>query len=291
MPRKDGFPTNEELLIDFNRLGGQLFAAAYNSKFAGEAIPTYINKRIGQLVLKVTKINFEAQENSGVSGSTIVREDLEMRLANDGDAEALEGDHLRWKGNEEYVHQALFTHKMLGHCAVGDYIDPATIPPFGVITRWNGYRRNDPVGFGSRRVHTLTEKPSKLSIVSGKYMAEEALDYVQSTAFNIPRPVRVLYAATGGDADHLEFSHAWKVPHNRDVEYTGYESLGYLEAGKREIESRLTKREERLAKAQADFYPERIVDEWARVVDETRAQLDRINQAIAMNRLRNAIGE
>lgn len=221
MPRRDGLPTNNELLEQFSKNGRDLFVAALERDFLPELPPSYIGKKLGHLVLTIC---IESEDDYDFPNA-VEAEYLRMKIVEPQHADIYRTDHLTLKGTA--VADAIAAESMyLSGIVLDDSFNPGIIGMRGVDSSYTATmvdtRR-------TRHVDSYKEKPSKQSIVSGIYCEEAALKYVMSEEFEDPVHIRRLRAAVlGSNDEYLAFSHNWSLPYRAGMVFNGYESPNYL---------------------------------------------------------------
>ena len=256
MPRRDGFPTNEELLDTFNQNGRDIFVAALEHDFAHK-MPDYMKgKQLGDIFLKVHHIIPPSVEGftNPVNG-----EKLEMTTLDESDADYVRSDHLRWKGTDVGDRIDLET-MFLAETILDDDFVPATIGKWAVYTSYTASMEGTT---RTRHVDTLKEKPTKQALISGIVLEEAVSDYVRSTDFEIPAEERAIDAVLFGRGreDFRPFMHNWGITFRAGMTFNGYESDYYLQYCLDEAQYSLERTMERTKRMQEMGGPAIIIDD------------------------------
>jgi hypothetical protein len=286
MPRKDGLPTNEEMLYTFNGIGRDVFVAAYNRDFLASEVPKWlVGKQIGNIVLKISRNNSPDEDSTGLP---ILRETLQMSLPSVLDSDFVQHFHLRWQGDTTKAETMLLTTMVIGSLAVGETISADELPNVGVITDWTGFRNRQELG-RTRHVGTLKEKPAKKSLAAGISMAGDALQYVNTSKFDRTPKDLLINAIFGGDEEFDNYRHEWRLPYSPDIKYSGYESLAYLERLYTSVQLKIETRKKMLERFNELCAPAEFTEGTDYFISQHEESLKNIAAAIAQNKLRTLV--
>lgn len=209
MPRRDGLPTNHELLTAFEEEGRELFAEAYVRTF--EHIPdAFHDKPFVNLRLELGRTMFDA----GISSNNpMVSERVEIQPAS-----FVYDQHLRWRSipGEIISRQAIV--EQISGLAINQSLDIPSVPPKGLRTEYQATFLND----RRRVVATDNEKPVKQTIVSGRVFIAEALAYVMSDQYD-PARTKLLHPP-----DPDDIYHQWNLDYDFNLPITGFEPEDFL---------------------------------------------------------------
>ena len=229
MPRRDGYSTNEELFVDFTTASHELFATAYETHMQGDLPPAYSEKPLSFLGFEVLKRYLprehipEGMTNEALSIAPLDKTHIETmreRLAG-----RLPPDVL------EYYTKVV---TLIGQTALTDTTDLHTVLPS------NGIRAIYTADFPhNRRVHVggSKEKSTKQAIVTARYFADEAHDYIVSGYSQLPIEER-LRSAIRGDTDGV-MRHRFTLRMTPELPLNGHEGTAFLQAYRDQMASEL----------------------------------------------------
>lgn len=279
MPRRDGFPTNEEMLGQFNQNGRNIFVAALEHDFAHK-IPDHMRgKQLAHLRLQINHIMPEPEE--GITNA-VTGEDLDMRIMDGWNVEFVRENHLRWKGTP--IADRIDTEvTYFSDTVLDDTFVPATIGKWAVQTDYTAFMANTQ---RTRHVGTLKEKPTKMALVSGIALEEAAEAYVRSSDFEVPFRQRlggVLLFGVGVDS-FQPFDHKWFMPFQAGMTFNGFESRYYLEGCLERAQQSLQTTTDRLARLKDLGAPERILESDTNRLAELRTSIASAKTALEKKR-------
>lgn len=258
MPRRDGFPTNPEMLLDFNAASHKVFVTAYERALEGKLPAEYVDKPLTSLTLSLRQGSLDRSQ-------TVTSEELKIGVLSQYVAEDLPYNFTCARHPEELLNRYVEVSKSVAQVALSDTLIMAdTLPAEGIdadyVLTYNDGKM--------RHVSSFKEKPAKQSIVAGTYFAEEALQYVQSDkmfktpAQNVVR--RLVEIARTGDIDDTRImSHQFDFKMTPALPLNGYESKGFLERYARNMFAAAMRHSERLA-----FMQERSANETYIALDQ-----------------------
>lgn len=177
MPRRDGLPTNNELLADFNATAHGIFLQAYEADLADPLPPAYEGKSLAHIRLGIIGV-------CGAGGpQALVAEEMRIRALSVDMAQSLD-TNLRFRN---YPPDVLERYKDLAEHLEGVTIIPGlpirnVLPVEGtdatyVATLVNGRMRH---------VDTFKEKPTKQTIVTAQFFAEEVHESLRAGQESMP---------------------------------------------------------------------------------------------------------
>ena len=282
MPRKDGMPTNEELITDLNIYGRDIFLSAYSRNYGEGIIPrSFVKKRLANLALTI--IQYHKPEDE-LPGHPLISETLSIKVASMSDADEMEQRHLRYRGDRERADKLRVASIFLGQLAVGTTVSYEQDPyPEAFVTEWVGHMRSTN---RKRHVSSLKSRPSKQSLVSAIEMAKDSLEYVKSEEYGGNPIRRFQKGVMENEGDFYYFRHKWAIQFSYDLEFTGYENIDYLEHTKRALQEEISNfQDHQLSeKSETDVLSD---SEQKRILKIRSDCLNRVNQAIANNLLMN----
>lgn len=282
MPRKDGMPTNEELITDLNIYGRDIFLSAYSRNYGEGIIPrSFVKKRLANLALTI--IQYHKPEDE-LPGHPLISETLSIKVASMSDADEMEQRHLRYRGDKERADKLRVASMFLGQLAVGAAVSDEQDPyPEAFVTEWVGHMRSTN---RKRHVSSLKSRPSKQSLVSAIEMAKDSLAYVKSEEYGGNPIRRFQKGVMENEGDFYYFRHKWAIQFSYDLEFTGYENIDYLEHTKRALQEEISNFQihQLSEKSETDALSD---SEQKRILKIRSDCLNRVNQAIANNLLMN----
>ena len=262
MPRRDGLPTNNEMLEQFSQKGRDIFVAALEHGLAYKMPDAYKGKKLGHIVLEITH---ESEKQVEGFPHAVTSETLSMGVVSLDEAQYCKEDHISLRGTE-VAHAIGVEALFLSDIILDDSFDPRIIGMRGVdtsyVARMAGTNR-------TRHVGSFKERPAKQSIAAGLFLEGQVDQYVHSTEFEIPASVRRLRDLLhSSDDDYLSFSHRWLIPYRADLRFNGYESSDYLNDVLAYATRLLQNAEERLSRLLEMGVPESLTEhEVNRIID------------------------
>lgn len=179
MPRKDGFPTNPELVAEFTETSRLTYAAAYDALIASrlDEVPYFEGKPLNAVPLIAYRRALLEQEVQQFTNTSIDKEVLQVRPLTRYDAD-IRREHLTLRDLPESEHIAYDQMaERIDKLTISDDLAVSTaVEQGGVIAEYTAHMH----GGSSRHISTLKDKPAKQSIVSGKFFAEETYELVTS---------------------------------------------------------------------------------------------------------------
>ena len=281
MPRRDGFPTNPEMVVDFNTLSRTAYVDAFECLSEDGLPDAFQDKPLNLMYLDASK---RVPKFMRVDGA-VVDERLFVEPLNEEHVSYLP-DTLGFKDTpEDVLEQYREVARRIGETTLHSGLDIATILPVeGVVANYTAYYPN----YRTRHISTFKEKPAKASIVAGKYFAEQAIQEINTPYadkhFDLGDFGKVVAAMNnlseqGGVVAHsLSFQ---KVP---NLPLNGHESKGFLNDYANRMLDRSVSAASRLERIKDLGYPELLIENAQIIYDEAnssylRAQalLDRKN--------------
>jgi len=281
MPRKDGLPTNEELLTELNSYGVDLFLAGYEKTYGDGIIPrAFLEKRIANLAF--TMIQYHKPDEN-LPGNPLISETLTIQVADYDDATDMFDHHLRYKGDQERADKMRMAALFIGQKAVGESLQFETKPyPEAFNTDWTAHMRDTD---HKRHVGTLKAKPNKQSLVSAIAMAELSIKYIESDEY-LQNPIhRFNRGVLLNEGEFYYLRHKWAIKFSYDLDFTGYESLDYLESTKSALLEEISRYKIQVLSLSDDSSSKSNLIKQGLATRE--ACLERVNKAIANNLIMN----
>lgn len=279
MPRRDGFPTNRELQVDFTNESRDLFVAAaerqLESKVGGGA---YEDKPLKYLFLEFTKVHNPATNLV----QAVAEENLVINLMDEDDVDNVMRYSAYGNGvgpNELFrdADESVFEHyaataRILGSMTLNDEFRFGQISAVNVDAHWTAELGSD--GMRTRHVSTFKERASKQSVVSAKFFVEEAAEYVQSDQFEKTFAANVADFSYGYTDENPMFAmhHVFSLEMATDLPLNGRESKAFL---RKYIETMNRNRE----LAQANLSRLTALGGPSSVIEHNKARVDAYTQA------------
>lgn len=182
MPRRDGFPTNPELVTEFTETSRLVYIAAFNQIIAHrlDELPYLRDKPLSMVPLIMYRNRLFDEGTDGIvrpDARAVAKETLKVKTTDSGDAYDRR-EHLTLKSLPEADHVAYgaVAARMEQLTITDDLVAEVAIEPHGVTAEYWADMHN-----GKRRhIGTLKEKPAKQSILSGKFFAEDMHETITS---------------------------------------------------------------------------------------------------------------
>lgn len=265
MPRRDGFPTNRELQVDFTTAARDVFVAAAERELESkiDLIPAYEDKPLDHLRLYVSRRN-DVREGSP---QAVYRELLEVQPLQWTTVETIEADD-PYVGNELFrdTPEAVVEHyktlcQAIGDTLITNQLRFNSLPPTAIEADWTA--ELSPHGRPTRHAGSFKERPSKQSLVAATFFVEEAMGYVRSAEFDKPFDVRVAEYYTGLRRDDPVYSlrHGFYFDISPELPLNGHENPAFIRRYYGHMDVRLANAEQRLERLVALQAPQVIIDE------------------------------
>lgn len=169
MPRRDGFPTNPEMLADFTELSRQLFVEAFANEAEDGLHPAYDGKPISMLTLTVPTLYSPKSETRFVSERLVIEPLNEQHISMIEFGEhAPDSDILKVRRQKATAIGETALHPGV---VIGDILSPGSIVADYTVEFTSGM---------IKQVDTLTDRPAKMTIAGALGAAREGLAYVRS---------------------------------------------------------------------------------------------------------------
>jgi hypothetical protein len=218
MPRRDGLPTNEEMLADFNAASHQVFIHACQMDLQYPLPPAYEDKRLTDIRLNVMRAG------GRLTTQAVMAETLTVTALTPHVASYL-GEHLRYR---DYPQDVLDHYTLVATKLTDTHIRPGldirkVLPPEGIHA---GYEAVLPDGH-SRHISTFKEKPAKQSIAAGTFMAREVLDHL-TAGYGVQGSTLELLAAVIQPGSGPVFARRFSLIISPDLPLNGHEPREFL---------------------------------------------------------------
>jgi hypothetical protein len=231
MPRRDGFPTNRELQVDFTTVARDVFVVAAERELEAKMPPAFEGKPLSEMYLHVW------QKNRLDSGSPqVIRwEHLWVEALDEANI-AIELDNSETfrdlpKDVREYY---LGLGRRIGVVVLGDATRFRQLISPGIIdANWEAITRTGP----NCQVDTFRARPSKQSLIAAGYFVGQVMDYVRSDMFLEAPEVRDENYWRGYSKQNPEFDmkHQFDFNLSPELPLNGYEPKEFLEDYMREM--------------------------------------------------------
>lgn len=284
MPRHDSFDTNREIQVDFTNIAHGVFVAAAERQLEAKITPAYEDKPLDHLFLHFRKIGAPITEmrKNTITGEEYPtayrnREELKIRPLTESKARSLhysvhgrtrknprEVNELFQDGDEYILEHYMQLAKVIGATAITDSLRFSQLPPNAIDASWDfrGKGRD-------RHADTFMERPSKQSLVSAKFFAEEALAYIQSDSFDQQNdPLGSIVKSAVNEIARREsdleipiaIEHTFGLDFTPDLPLNGHESQRFLTNYRNEMAATAARIGERLEKLRRIGAPEEMLE-------------------------------
>lgn len=272
MPRRDGFPTNRELQVDFTSAARDVFVAAAERQLESKISLNllYEGKPLDHLYLRISRAN-DVTEGSptAVYGEELNITPLQKSTTEDllydrGDGGFMPGNELFKDADEAVIEHYKSLAQEIGGLTITDDLRFGRLGPNAIEANWWAFLTRK--GRASRRhAGTFLERPAKQSLVAAKFFVDEAMNYVQSDEFDEPMPVRRVNYLAGFDSANPEFAmrHRFGLYITPDLPLNGHESKSFITRYWAEMSRKQTATEERLSQLTELGAPQLLLDNLA----------------------------
>jgi hypothetical protein len=173
MPRRDGLPTNREMVVDFNALSRTAYIDTYNH-ITDDGLPAALeDKPLDSLYLNaIKKIPTFLRTSDGVTSEQLLVDPLQEHHV----------DFMTYTLGFQDTPEDVVQHyrdiaQRIGKTTLHSGLDIAAALPLGGINA--DYTAFYPTG-KTRHISTFKEKPSKSSIAAGKFFAKQAIESINT---------------------------------------------------------------------------------------------------------------
>jgi len=174
MPRRDGLPTNVEMLADFTETARQFFVATFNTAAEAGLHPGFIDKPLSSIYASDDHVMDAILED--VPGS-IGLESLEVGLLGKDDVkEPLPGASWFEKPPDDLIQYRADLRRPISETMVTNGLDITDIVVPGTVSA-NYYAYDQELNL-KRSTYSSDDRPSKANIVAGQFLADEALKHI-----------------------------------------------------------------------------------------------------------------
>lgn len=264
MPRRDGFPTNQEMVVEFNNLSQTAYVDAFQRLSADGLPDAFQDKPLSLMYLDAAK---RVPKFMRVDGA-VVDERLLVRTLEEDDVNYLP-DTLGFKDIPEDVLEHYYeVARRIGDVTLHNGLDITTVlPPEGIVADYTAVYPNG----RTRHISRFKEKPAKASIVAGKYFAEQAIQEIntpfEDKHFDLTNFAKVAaslqdLSEQGGIVRHsLSF---YKVP---NLPLNGHESKGFLNDYANSMLDRTMRSATRLERMKDFGFPDAVIESAQNIYD------------------------
>jgi hypothetical protein len=171
MPRRDGFPTNNELMAELEIRGRDLYVATFADSFP--PLPVAAEDKPAHVLSLDFNLEHDTGGLDGPGLNPVVLEALVLKpiRLDKGTRIAIE-QHVQWKGDQEMVERRLRIAEVAGGLLVSNEFDPECLEPQALLTTYVARLRNGRTRF----VDTLKDKPTKQTLYSALGLIESITD-------------------------------------------------------------------------------------------------------------------
>ncbi|MDB5170552.1 MAG: hypothetical protein JWO35_246 [Candidatus Saccharibacteria bacterium] len=222
MPRKDGLPTNQEMLVDFNSTAHEVFINTYERSVADRLPPALEGKPLHAMEIRFSKRHAPDPNKS----NDTIQERLVISPLGEKHGEHLR-DNISFRTLPEDIIERYNTMGdeiakviIFGGLAIRDLLPAEAIEASYNMDFGNGAR--------GRHVSTFKEKPSKQSIAAGKYFAEEMLEYSTSPFFDFAADDKKVLEFLGSTSPGMQTHHGITFRMYPGLPLNGHESTQFL---------------------------------------------------------------
>lgn len=267
MPRRDGFPTNREMVVDFNALSRTAYIDAYNH-IAGDGLPAaFEDKPLDSLYLNVIKkVPIFLRTNSGVTGEQLLVDPLQEHHV----------DFMTYILGFQDTPEDIVQHyrgiaQRIGETTLHSGLDIATVLPSEGINA--DYTAFYPTG-RTRHISTFKEKPSKSSIAAGKFFAEQAIQSINTPPdaedFDITDFSKVVEHIKSRFEQNGTFEHGFSLQMVPNLPLNGHESKAFLNTYANRMLDKANSSAARLAMGNELGWPDVIIENTQRIYDAAK---------------------
>lgn len=278
MPRRDGFPTNRELQVDFTSAARDVFVAAAERQLESKIglMPEFEDKPLDHLYLTVWRRHETAEDSpQAVQSESLQVMPLQMTTANSlryqqHDKYCRTGNELFRDASDEAIEHYITLARMIGDTVITEDLRFGQLPASAVEADWTAWLRSG----RTRHAATFKERAAKQSLVAAKFFVEEAAEYVQSDDFDKPMLLRRIEHAFGfREANpRYDMGHYFDFRISPDLPLNGHESRGFIERYYADMDEKYGYAKQRL---------ERLIDLGGLpiILEDAQARVDSLDRA------------
>lgn len=268
MPRKDGLRTNQEIQVDFTNKAHGIYIAAFEREIESKVPDAFKGKPLDYILFCATRKNPDP--------AAIATERLDIAPLSDSTAKTLaDNERFRDLSPDVLEHYTTIAHH-ISHSALTDTVRMRNeIPVSGVDADYTASLRGST---RTRHASSFKERPSKQSLVSAEYFADEVAEYLQSDTGATPLARRVedhFFESMDGQPSHFpyEIQHHFALPIRAGVLLNGHESNHYLNRLAETMNNQLERSNGNLARLEAIGAPDFILDHERRRISDYQETL------------------
>lgn len=224
------------MLVDFTEGAREVYVRAYERQLEGNLPLGYMDKPISVLTLHLISSAVQPLSPSAVDQEHLLAQPLSQEQA------AVLPRHLQFRDYPPEVWQHYHTlATKLAATSMTNTLQLRPVMDSGGVT--GEYLASFPSG-QTRVVQSFTDKPVKQFLAAAKYFTEEALEYVNSTAFEANSQGGAV--PFGGSDPERTWGHVFSIAMTLDLPLNGYEPLPFLLDYRRRMEQQYRRAQERL---------------------------------------------
>lgn len=273
MPRRDGFPTNREMQVDFTAQAREVFIAAAERQIESKVSPGLQDKPLDHITLCVSQLHEIRDEHP----QSIAREQLILAPFSNRDAAALSENELFASAGPEVLSHYANVAALIGSVTLTDSLRfRPTLGSIGIQGNYYGHKTDGRV----RHAGTFRERASKQSLAAAKYFADEALQYTQSPHFDDSTMSRLASFMLGYSDEDPRFgmTHYFRLEISADLPLNGREPRAFLEEYRNVMAARLVRRMETFERLKDLHAPEVILEGNAVHLKATQDALEKVEK-------------
>lgn len=273
MPRRDGFPTNREMQVDFTAQVREVYIAAAERQIESKVSPGLQDKPLDHITLCFDQLHPVGEDTA----QAIERERLIISPLNARDADALSENELFSGAGPEVLSHYTEVATFIGGVTLKDSLRFRNIlGQVGLQGDYYGFKTNGRM----RHAGTFRERASKQSLAAARYFVDEALDYTQSAQFDESTAMRLTNFMLGFQDEDPRFgmTHYFRIEITSDLPLNGREPRPFLEEYRRVMLDQLSRRTETYERLKAMGAPALFIESDAALIKASKEALQKVEK-------------
>jgi hypothetical protein len=265
--RRDGYPTNQEMLADFTAASHEVFVNLYEAHMQSNLPPAFEGKPLKNLGIQVTKRYFGEERLP----TSVTHEELMISTLEESDVDFMRTQHLKMRELPSDIfdyYDEITCH--IAHIALTNTIDLRhAVPQNGIVSHYAAHFPNR----SKRHVDTLQEILSKQSIAAAQYFVHEAWQYVASGKSQL-HPIERLELAYHYNEEGV-INHHFTIIMDAELPLNGYEDTEFLTSYRDRMITYWHKHQQHIEKLITSGMPYDSMDSIQQQVDKLKQAADR----------------
>ncbi|HEU5122047.1 MAG TPA: hypothetical protein VFT59_04320 [Candidatus Saccharimonadales bacterium] len=268
MPRRDGQPTNQEMLADFTTASFEIYMNLYDLHMQPDLPPAYEGKPLRHISAHIIKRYFSEDRPP----QSVAAEQLKIATLSPYHVDIMENDHLQMRDfpPDVFEYYRGIADSMAQVALTNGMILRNIVPPNGVVGFYTAFYPNGSI----RHVDKLKDKPTKQTIAAAQYFTEEVSEYISSGRSQLPPTQLALNAHYNNEEGVM--THHFDIDIATDLPLNGQESTQFLTAYRDKMIERYHRKQALLEQLAASVGTQTVTyTDMMKTANECKAAADR----------------